>query len=153
MEPIIGWVPTTKPGSTGTLTIELPSGNRKLHYHNPRIVPDTQGRDGLVFDGLDDKEQWVPIRTWGAKLTENVVQAIARDIMAEAAVRVEENFDNVGLVLSVHDELVFEINKGLFNTLPAAFKDRVGKVVVERPDWAPTLPVAAGGKIMKRYGK
>lgn len=146
MEPIIGWVPTIGQGSTGTLTIELPSGHRKLHYHNPRIVPDTNGRDSIVFDGLDDKNQWVPIRTWGAKLAENVCQAVARDILCEAAMRVEKKFSNAGMILSVHDELVFE-------ALPPLGLSDVEDYIVERPDWAPTLPVAAEGKVMKRYGK
>lgn len=132
------------------LMIRLPNRRRHLYYHNMRLETDSEGRDALVFDGFDpDTRQWGPIRTWGAKLIENVTQAAARDIMAEAALKVETAFSDVSLVLSVHDELVFEVEAN-----PAlARKDQILGILSQRPDWALDLPVEAGGKIMSRYGK
>lgn len=136
----------------GLFSIEMPNAERSLHYHSPRMAQDPVGRVGIVYDGVDPiSKQWLPIRIWGSKFVENITQGVARDVMAEAAMRVESRFPNVDLVLSVHDELVFEVDdsdpdhKKLFQ--------EVLKTLTERPHWAPGLPVDAKGQIMSRYGK
>lgn len=145
-------------GRTPTLmTIKLPSG-RHLYYRNPRLETNTDGYDEIVFDGVDQTtKKWVPIRTWGAKLAENITQAVARDIMAAAAERVGKGF-SVGatvtlgtgitpeLVLSVHDELIWEADPGID-------VDAMKHVIEAVPAWAIDLPIACEGGIMQRYGK
>jgi DNA polymerase bacteriophage-type len=131
------------------LTIKLPSG-RQLFYRNIRLEPDPlrPGRDGIVYDGTDPiTKRWTSIRSWGAKFAENVTQAVARDVMVEAGLRVAETPLGV-LVLSVHDELVFETSKTTQTSFEAL------KLLIEtRPAWAQDLPVKAKGAFMQRYGK
>ena len=134
---------------TCLLTMLLPSG-RRLYYRNARIEPDPEcGRDAIVYDGVDQyTKRWGAIRTYGAKLAENATQAAARDVIVEAALRV----DALGLgdlVLSVHDELVFEVLDGSSQKS----SDEIRREIDKRPAWAPDLPVASEGSVMKRYGK
>jgi DNA polymerase len=133
------------------LLVQLPSG-RHLWYRNPRLVPDTSDpmkvHDAIMFDGVDQiTKQWGPVRTWGSKLAENVTQATARDVIVEAALRVSDQFPGTDLVLSVHDEILFETDN-LFN------EDAAKALVETPPQWALGLPVAAEGGFLKgRYGK
>jgi DNA polymerase len=137
----------TIPMGESVLTLGLPSG-RSLYYRNIRLETDAKGRPAITYDGIDSyTKKWGPIRTWGAKLAENVTQAIARDIMALAALRVTDTYD-MQLVLSVHDELVFEDVR----SFPHPLAD-VEELMVEVPAWAKGMPIAAQGKYMKRYRK
>jgi DNA polymerase len=131
------------------LLIKLPSG-RDLWYRNPRLVVDPvqPNHTAIVFDGVDQyTKQWQPIRTWGSKLAENITQAVARDVIVEAALRVSGPYCE--LVLSVHDELLFEV--GRITRLEVAD----AKALIETPPpWAAGLPVACEGGILdERYGK
>jgi DNA polymerase len=138
------------------LTIRLPSG-RWLYYRNIRLEPDPlrPGRDGITYDGTDPiTKRWTSIRSWGAKFVENVTQAVARDVMVEAALRIENwkvgdlSLD-LKLVLSVHDELVWEAPSGI----PDISLQGISSLVETRPAWAQDLPVKAKGSLMDRYGK
>jgi DNA polymerase len=127
------------------LTIHLPSG-RSLFYRNARLELDAKGREAITYDGIDQyTKKWGRVRTWGAKLAENVTQAIARDIMAVAGGKVILMHAGVELILSVHDELVFEGDPALM--------DDVQWTVTDVPAWAGGLPLAAAGKAMTRYRK
>jgi DNA polymerase len=133
------------------LMIELPSG-RVLWYRNPHIVVDPvqPQHDAIEFDGIHQKTgKWGPIRTWGSKLAENITQAVARDVICEAAIRVSNLFPGTHLVLSVHDELVFEIAGGVH---PGVIAD-IRAEIEQPPKWARDLPVGAKGGLAERYGK
>ena len=92
---------------TYCLTITLPSG-RKLFYINPRLGTNKFGGSSIIYDGVDQaSKQWKHIETYGGKLTENVVQAIARDCLAEAIERLEAA--GFPIVFHVHDEVVIDI--------------------------------------------
>jgi DNA polymerase len=132
------------------LTILLPSG-RRLYYRNARLEqdPDNAMRVQIVYSGVDTyTKKWTDVRTYGAKLAENITQAVARDVIVEAALRVDAQ--NLGkLVLSVHDELLFEVDE-----LDAqACEGFISVEINARPNWAPDLPVASEGGILRRYGK
>lgn len=92
------------------LKCRLPSG-RCLHYAYAEVVQEKNQfgkmQAGLRFYGLNDKKQWVRQGTYGGKLTENITQAIARDILREAKLNLDEQgiFE---LLLSVHDEVISE---------------------------------------------
>lgn len=123
--------------------IELPSG-RYLHYLNPHAW---RGSDGLhlSFDGLR-QGGWGRQSTWGGRLTENVVQAVARDVLAEGMIRAEEM--GMPVVLHVHDELVCEVEEDNYECDIAL----AGLMSAPIP-WAPGLPLAAEGYESEFYMK
>ena len=90
-------------------------------------------------------KKWVRTTTYGGTLVENIVSAIARDIMAEAMLRCE----NLGylIVMSIHDELVAMIRK-LFGSI-----EEFVSILCEQPTWAPGCPIAAEGWRGERYRK
>jgi len=138
------------------LTIKLPSG-RRLFYRNCRLEVDpdsTRNGMAITYDGVDQyTKRWGPIRSWGAKFAENITQAVARDIIFDGATRIHGIVAK--LVLSVHDEVVFEVDPIALDaqmSVDEAFL-RGKEVIEEAPDWAKGLPVAAEGAVMNRYGK
>lgn len=129
------------------LRIRLPSG-RDMIYHQIRVVLDEQGRDNLVFVGVDPKtKQWSPQRTYGGKLVENIVQAVARDVMTEAMLELDAA--GVSLVGTVHDELLAEVPEVDADTTLQLMLDAMRRT----PVWAAGLPVAAEGWTGTRYRK
>ena len=96
------------------LHCRLPSG-RLLSYLGPKVVvvdTDWGKRPEIQFWGVDTyTRQWIRTSTYGGKLTENVVQALCRDIMAEAMVRAEK--EGYPIILTAHDEIVAEVPKVL----------------------------------------
>ena len=121
------------------LTVTLPSG-RRLFYAQPHLVKDRWGRDSLGYYGVNQTtKRWMPMETYGGKLTENIVQAIARDCLAEAVERLEAA--GVPVVFHIHDEVVCEVPRG------RADLQKVVDIVSENPVWAPDLPLAADGWI------
>lgn len=163
------------PDGTPYLRMKLPSGGY-LSYMNPqggakkcpacdgagstRATPTSRyetcvdcdgagsfGVDGITYEGQDPyTKQWKRLSTYGGKLTENAVQAIARDVffygMRNAA---REGYP---IVLRVHDELVAEVPEGSPLTL-----DRLAACMSVRPPWAVGLPLAAAGFTTTRYRK
>jgi len=102
----------------------------------------------LYFHGIDSKtKQWVKQNTYGGKLVENVVQAIARDLMAEAMLRIEDT-GIWKLILTVHDELVAERSVFGGGTLEVFCE-----LMATTPDWAEGCPIAVEGWTGDRYRK
>lgn len=153
----------------GFLMCRLSSG-RVLYYYDPRVISATfyTLRNGnyvratpgvpeedilsvqerpqvsyMTVDGVTKK--WIRTTTYGGKLAENVTQAICRDIMAEAMIRVEKAGYN--LVLTVHDELVSETAE-TFGTV-----EEYERLLCEVPSWAKGFPIKASGWRGKRYKK
>lgn len=129
--------------------LPLKSG-RCLTYHNPRIVeretPWGEKREAVEVDTLNSvTRQWTSQIIWGGLLTENVVQATARDLMAGAMTRLE--MAGYPIIMSVHDEIICEVpdNHGTL----AEMID----LMVEVPAWANGCPIAAEGKEGPRYEK
>ena len=136
-------------GRVGTVPLPLPSG-RSLSYHNPRIIqretPWGAMRDTAQVDTLNSvTRQWVSQIIWGGLLTENVVQATARDLMATAMMALELKGYNV--ILSVHDEIISEVPDD-FGSL-----DEMIDIMTRCPSWANGCPINAEGKEGKRYRK
>ena len=127
---------------SGMLMIRLPSG-RHLHYAKPRLDIDEYGRSVISFEGVEGAG-WQSIRTWGGKLTENVVQAVSRDVLAEGLLRADTAALKV--VGHVHDEILVESdNDNDLKTLESAMADPI--------DWAPGLPLAVEGFCAPYYMK
>lgn len=136
----------------GYLVALLPSG-RKMCYYRPsvRMEPSpwdkTQPIPVLKYWATDGKtRQWAEEKTYGGKLVENVTQAVARDLMAEAMLRIEDA--GWQIVLTVHDELIGEIDKAA----PQTNADFC-RLMAELPAWADGCPVAAEGFRTRRYRK
>ena len=92
---------------TDCLTIRLPSG-RKLYYISPGIGQNEWGRPSISYMGMDQKtKRWKRIETYGGKLVENCVQAIARDCLALSIERLEAA--GLPVVFHVHDEVVIDV--------------------------------------------
>jgi DNA polymerase len=136
-------------GTPSVLWCALPSG-RYLAYPRPAIewveTPWGSKRRTVTVMGQDQiTKRWVRFNTYGGFWAENVTQAIARDLMADAMIRV----DALGwpVVLTVHDEIVCEVKAG---SVPIeTFVEEMEK----SPAWAEGLPVAAKGLASKRYHK
>ncbi len=120
-----------------TLQMRLPSG-RVLYYHKPSLDPQT---GSILYWGSEAGGRWAEQRTWGGKLAENATQAVARDIMAEAMLRVWWRVQ-AAPCMTVHDELVYtQVNV-----------DVMEDFMLEAPPWAGGLPLAGESKLMRRYG-
>lgn len=128
------------------LFIELPSG-RELVYHNPRIKANKWGEPSLWYEGENDKKQWTFIPTYGGKLTENITQAVARDILCDAQRRIDE--EGFEIVLHVHDEVGCEANKA---EAVEALKT-ICDIMAIIPGWAKGLPLRADGFVSLYYKK
>jgi DNA polymerase len=131
------------------LHCKLPSG-RLLSYSSPelKVTKTKYGVEklGIRFMGVNSvTRKWGRDSTYGGKLTENIVQAMARDILAHALKKVDAAGYDVDF--HVHDEIVAESSEKA-----PSLKDFI-KVMLELPSWAEGLPMAADGWIGKRYRK
>lgn len=122
------------------MSIMLPSG-RKLYYINPQVTENRWGQPSIAFFGVDQTtKKWKAIETYGGKLVENCVQAIARDCLAQAIEKLEAA--GFPIVFHVHDEVVIDI-------APFADEktmlDMVTSIMTEPIPWAQGLPLGADG--------
>lgn len=127
--------------SQGTycMTIQLPSG-RKLYYIAPSIGENKWGKPSIMYMGVNDKNKWGQIETYGGKLIENCVQAIARDCLAQAVEKLEQN--GFPVVFHVHDEVVIDIIP--YGTADKMLQDVI-EIITEPIPWAADLPLGADG--------
>ena len=127
------------------LTIALPSG-RKLFYAKPFLTTNQWGRDSVSFYGMNQKsKRWELSDTYGGRLVENCVQAIARDCLAEKITQLERA--GYPVAFHVHDEVVLEVEKDRANL------DAVCKILAEPMPWAPDLPLKAEGWVGDYFTK
>ena len=129
---------------SGILFITLPSG-RNLSYIKPRIEINKFGREGITYEGIGESKRWSRIDTYGPKLVENIVQATARDLLAEAMLRVANK--GYEIVMHVHDEIIVEAPME-FGSL-----EDVCELMAIAPTWADGLPLRAEGFICDYYKK
>lgn len=129
------------------LRLRLPSG-RELSYVKPRISPNSgpYGDDQITYEGvLQSSGAWGRIETYGPKLVENIVQATARDCLAEAITRLEAK--GYPVVFHVHDEVICEIPKGKSSV------DEINEIMGTPISWAPGLPLKADAYECDYYRK
>ena len=127
------------------LTILLPSG-RKLFYARPHLGVNQWGNKALSYYGIDQNtKKWTPVDTYGGKLVENCVQAIARDCLAINIDRLESA--GFPVVFHVHDEVVLELPESEANL------DAVVYIMSQPVSWAPGLPLNADGWVGNYYTK
>lgn len=130
---------------TKFLSIQLPSG-RSLWYKEPKYTINKFDFKSLSYMGVHPvSKKWVRLETYGGKFTENVVQAISRDIMAIAMLRCKSK--GYFPLLTIHDEIVSEVQEGF-----GSIKEYV-KLLCEKKDWMSGCPIGADGWKGKRYRK
>lgn len=117
---------------SGMLFIDLPSG-RRLSYVKPRIGVNRFGSQSVTYEGIN-LGKWTRLETYGPKVTENLVQAVSRDILAYSMKTLRHCF----IVGSVHDELIIECSPGV--SLQAVC-EQMGKT----PPWIKGFELKADG--------
>lgn len=128
---------------SGMLFITLPSG-RHLCYVKPKIAKNRFGNDSITYEGVGESKKWMRIESYGPKFVENIVQATARDILAEAMLRLDEA--GYRIVMHVHDEVVIEA--------PADTSlDDICSIMGRTPSWSNGLQLRADGYICDFYKK
>jgi len=121
---------------SGMLKIALPSG-RVLSYVRPRMTVNRFGSESVSYEGIGTNRKWTRIESYGAKFCENIVQATARDVLAEAMLRLEKKgFD---IVCHIHDEVVLEVPEGTSSV------EEVNEIMAVCPDWCEGLSLKAAG--------
>lgn len=132
-------------------TIQLPSG-RKLFYYKPVIKEKLVGRRNvpvLFYEGLNQETKvWGQIDMYGGKMTENIVQATARDLLGYAMLNLSKN--NFDITMHVHDEAIAEIPD---DERPDIWLNNMVNIMCETPEWAKGLPLNAAGFTCKYYKK
>lgn len=124
----------------------LPSG-RRMCYPEPRV--ENLEKWGNITPTLIFKSyyrgMWVDEETYGGKLTENIIQALCRDLLAEGMIAVDDA--QLQILLHVHDEIGAETDRGQISVRDFE------QLVCEAEPWAKGLPIAAEGKALRRYAK
>nr|WP_066130561.1 DNA polymerase [Gemella asaccharolytica]KXB57054.1 DNA-directed DNA polymerase [Gemella asaccharolytica] len=126
----------------GILFIELPS-KRRLAYPKAKIGMNRFGGESIVYEGIVVGNKWDKIESYGGKFVENIVQAIARDILAEAMMRLEKKGFNI--VMHIHDEVVIESDSSSI--------EEVNEIMSIVPSWTPGLILDADGFESEFYKK
>ena len=126
----------------GILFIELPS-KRRLAYPKAKIGMNRFGGESVVYEGIVVGNKWDKIESYGGKFVENIVQAIARDILAEAMMRLEKKGFNI--VMHIHDEVVIESDSSSI--------EEINEIMSIVPIWAPGLILDADGFESEFYKK
>ncbi|MGM9936578.1 MAG: DNA polymerase [Candidatus Ornithomonoglobus sp.] len=126
------------------ITVTLPS-RRKMFYAFPHLGKNRWDRSSLHYFGTNIAKKWGDLETYGGKLTENIVQAIARDCLALKI----EKLTALGykIVFHVHDEVVIEMPED------KADLDAVCRIMSEPIPWAPGLPLNADGYVSTFFKK
>lgn len=126
------------------MTITLPSG-RKLYYVDPKLGVNRWGDASITYMGVNDKNKWGLIETYGGKLVENCVQAIARDCLALSIQRLEAA--GIPVIFHIHDEVVIDCPP---NTTTL---EQVAGIMGQPVPWAPDLPLNAEGWVGQFFKK
>lgn len=126
------------------LTVRLPSG-RKLYYPKPFLAENQYGQEAIHYHAVNQQTRmWEVNSTYGGKLTENIVQAIARDCLAETLKRLHDR--GLVVVFHVHDEVIIDADNDLS-------VDEVCGIMAEPIEWAPGLILKGAGFEGKYYKK
>ena len=130
----------------GNLLIRLPS-DRLLVYPNASIGENRFGGKSIIYEGVNSTtHQWDYIDTYGPRLVENIIQAIARDLLTEAILRIAKNPD-CKIVAHVHDEIIIEADPDKVTL------DDMIKAMCVLPDWGDGLILNAAGFTSPYYMK
>lgn len=128
---------------SGMMFIYLPSG-RKLVYVKPKMGLNRFGNESVTYEGIGEQKKWLRLESYGPKFVENIIQGTARDILAEAMLRL--NTAGYKIVMHVHDEVVIEAP-------PDTSLEDICTVMGQTPAWANGLLLRADGYVCDFYKK
>lgn len=143
------------------LRMRLPSG-RYLHYLRPKMIwkkikvgvnkktgkPEYKSKKGFTYEGYGNNKKWTRIDSHGGKIVENLVQAIARELLAAGLVKAWNS--KLDIRMHVHDEIVALVSSKLSDIAAKTLHDDM----VEKPDWwGDRVPIRAEAAIVKEYQK
>jgi DNA polymerase len=142
------------------LWCQLPS-KRVMCYPYPKLLPgqyrpqltymtvpgEDDARRGNIIEDVKNANNWARVSTYGGSLTENIVQALCRDLLVDVMLTLHEK--GAQIVLHVHDEVLIEVAEKSAEDAHKAME----AVMRTPPDWAKDFPLWAECKIMQRYGK
>jgi len=128
---------------SGMMFVTLPSG-RNLVYVKPKMGINQFGNESVTYEGVGEQKKWLRLESYGPKFVENIVQATARDILAEAMLRLDAA--GYRIVMHVHDEAVIEApeNESL---------EQICDIMGQQPSWAKGLLLRADGYVCDFYKK
>lgn len=127
---------------SGLLRITLPSG-RKLTYVKPQIGVNQFGGESVTYEGVGGTKKWERIESYGPKFVENIVQAIARDVLVHAMQMLSKKYT---IVAHVHDEVIIEAPRN------ESIED-ICSIMCDSPEWANGLILNADGYVCDFYKK
>ena len=120
---------------TPVMFIRLPSG-RPIAYWDPQIVDDDYGNPHITYMSQNQTtRKWERVETYGGKLTENIIQSIARDCLAEKMMTLTDQC-GYHIVFHVHDEMILDIPRA-----DKAAANTVDRIMADSIEWAPGLPL------------
>lgn len=128
---------------SGMMFVVLPSG-RRLVYVKPKMGMNRFGNESVTYEGVGEQKKWLRLESYGPKFVENIVQATARDILAEAMLRL--NAARYRIVMHVHDEVVIEAP-------PDTSLEDICSIMEQTPTWASGLLLRADGYVCDYYKK
>ena len=128
---------------SGILFVTLPSG-RRLAYVKPRMGINRYGAECVTYEGVGEQKKWLRLESYGPKFVENIIQATARDILAEAMLRLDEA--GYRIVMHIHDEVVIEAPE-------TASLETICEIMGRTPAWADGLLLRADGFVCDFYKK
>ena len=128
---------------SGILFMTLPSG-RQLAYPKPKIGINRFGSETITYEGVGTQKKWMRLESYGPKLVENLIQATARDILAESMLRLDAA--GYHIVMHVHDEAVIEA------PADSSLED-ICEIMGRTPVWADGLILRADGYVCDFYQK
>lgn len=143
------------------LRMRLPSG-RYLHYLRPKIAwkkikvgvdkktgkPKYKSKKGFSYEGYNTKKKWTRIDSHGGKIVENLVQAIARELLAAGLVKAWKQ--GLDVRMHVHDEIVALVKKKLAEISAETLEEQM----IEKPDWwGEKVPIRAKAEVVECYQK
>jgi DNA polymerase len=136
------------------VTLRLMSG-RRIYYHKPEIriemAPWGSETPCLYYWGENSQtKRWELQKTYGGKELDHVIQGAARDLMCDAALQVDADPDLGDLIMTVHDELVYEVDDDMN---PKEACEKTCKIMTTVPDWAGDCPVSVEAWVGKEYRK
>ena len=123
------------------LYITLPSG-RQLVYARPRLEENDYGGHSVTYFGVGQNKKWCRLESYGPKFTENIIQAISRDILCYAMMNLRQH----DIVMHIHDEVVIDAP-------PELRLEDICTVMGQTPPWTPGLLLRADGYECDFYKK